>query len=302
MIKVKSNLDILPLNEMYSKRYLNNRIFNSNSKINKNDMSYNNYAKNKVYITSNNKKKNFDNKNLSKIKENEKNKTKKLNIYKIAQNSITQQYMINNIKKYERIPNSNRAVTISEIKPYTDIKFGRIKVVKKKKSLDSKKKILTDFNKNINININISNSNIYNSNKVSKNNYSNSNIINNIFNNSISINNYFGQKRYKEELNQTFLNSQRNDSHPLLKKLLLSSSNNNIFNSKTKFNMEKMNKSKTNYYNSNNVNSTSRNSQNVSMVHNKINSVGNANKKKSINSHTHKFKKELYSKMKKLLK
>ena len=302
MIKVKSNYNILPLKEMYSKRYFNNRIFNSNSKNNKNDISYNNYSKSKVYTTNNNNKNNNDSKNNSKIKEKEKGKIKKLNlIYKIAQNSITQQYIINNIKKYERNPNTSRAITISEIKPYKDIKFGRIKVVKKKKTIDSKKKILTDFKNNININININNSNIYNSNKVSKNSYSNSNIINNIFNNSISINNFFGQKRYIE-LNQSSLNTQRNDSQPLLKKILLSSSNNNIFNSKNKFNMEKMNKSKANYYYSNNGFSTSRNSQNVSMIHNKINSVGNVNKKKSINSNTHKFKKELYFKMKKLLK
>ena len=302
MIKVKSNLNFLPLNDINSKRYFNNKIFNSNSKVNKNDISYNNYVKNKAYINSKNNKKNIENKNNSKIKEKEKNKAKKfnLNIYKIAQNSITQQYMINNIKKYDRIPNSSRAVTISEIKPYKDIKFGRIKVVKKKKTIDSKKKML-DFNNNININININNSNIYNSNKVNKNNYSNSNIINNIFNNSISINNYFGHKRYIE-LNQSSLNSQRNDSQPLLKKLILSSSNNSIFNSKNKFNMEKMNKSKVNYNNSNNGYSTSRNSQNVSKIHNKINSVGNANKKKSINNITHKIKKESYFKMKKLLK
>ena len=304
MIKVKSNLNFLPLNDMYSKRYLNNRKFNSNSKININDISYNNNAKNKAFITNNNNKNNnIGNKNNSKIKEKEKIRAKKLNlnIYKISQNSITQQYMINKIKNYEKIPNSSRAETISEIKPYKDIKFGRIKVVKKKKTIDSKKKILTDFKNNININININNSNIYNSNKVNKNSYSNSNIINNIFNNSISINNFFGQKRYIE-LNQSTFNTQRNDSQPLLKKLLLSSSNNNIFNSKNKFNMEKMNKSKANYYYSNNGYSTSRNSQNVSMIHNKIHSVGNANKKKSINSNTHKFKKELYFKMKKLLK
>ena len=303
MIKVKSNLNILPLNEIYSKRYFKNRIFNSNSKINKNEISYNNYSKNKLYITNNNINNNNINRNNSKNKEKEKNKAKKvnLNIYKIEQNSITQQYMINNIKKYEKIPNSSRAITISEIKPYKDTKFGRIKVVKKKKTIDSKKKILTDFKNNININININNSNIYNSNKVNKNSYSNSNIINNIFNNSISINNFFGQKR-SIELNQSSLNSQRNESQQLLKKLFLSSSNNNIFNSKNKINKEKMNKIKANYYCGNNGNSTSRNSQNASMIHNKINSVGNANKKRSINSNTHKFKKELYFKMKKLLK
>ena len=125
MIKVNSNLNICPLNEIYLKKdFYNNISTNANLKA-KYNITSNNYDKNKM-LTNNN---NIKNKNKKQAKKPEKNKNVKnfnLNIYKISPNSIAQKYITNSILA------SNKSVTISSMKPLEETKFGSIKVIKKK--------------------------------------------------------------------------------------------------------------------------------------------------------------------------
>ena len=189
------------------------------------------------------------------------------------------------------------------MKKFNESKFGCIKVVKKQKTIDSKKKQRADINNNININININSNNIYNNtNQMNNNSNNNSNASNNILNNiqskSISINN-FNKKKYLESLKkQSNPIIQRNESHPLLKKILLSSSSNrNVYNFKKNFIFEELTKKKIFDLNNNTLTFsgylTTRNSNNVSKIKNKVkNKIGNSGKSNNNN----KFKKELFNK------
>ena len=301
MIKVNSNLNISPLNEIYMKKDFYNNI-KTNANINYNFTTNNyNYQKNKV-LTSNNIKKKIENKKQIKKGENEKDskKAKKFNldIYKISPSSITQKYITNSILS------PNKAETINNMKKFNESKFGCIKVVKKQKTIDSKKKQRADINNNININININSNNIYNNtNQMNNNSNNNSNASNNILNNvqskSISINN-FNKKKYLESLKkQSNPIIQRNESHPLLKKILLSSSSNrNVYNFKKNFIFEELTKKKIFDLNNNTLTFsgylTTRNSNNVSKIKNKVkNKIGNSGKS---NNNNNKFKKELFNK------
>ena len=309
MIKVNSNLNIEPLKEIYIKKdFYNHTHSNANSNINIKNNGANNYIKKKVYKSNNNIKfKNENNDSKKKIKKNEANKNKKfnLNIYKVSQNSLAQKYITNNTNKnYDHIQTSSN-ITISREKQLNENKFGSIKVIKKQETIDFAKKSRTDIKNNININININNNNIYNnSNQINYNNkiINNNNTSNNIQNNNISVNNNLNKKKYKEISTHSSLNTQRNESQPILKKIILtSSSNRNIYNSKKNFIFEEMNKKKISCLNSNNTLTfsgflTSRNTHNVSKIKNKIkNTVGNVVKQKNINNNN-KFKKELLAK------
>ena len=296
MIKVNSNLNISPLNEIYMKKDFYSNI-KTNANINYNFTTNNsNYNKNKV-LTSNN---NTRNKKQKKKTEKEK-ETKKFNldIYKISPSSITQKYITNSIFS------PNKAETINGMKKLNESKYGSIKVVKKQKTIDSKNKKRADINNNININININSNNIYNNtnqiNNHNSNNNSNTsnNILNNIQNKSINMNN-FNKKKYIEALlRQSKTNMQRNESHPMLKKILLSSSSNrNVYNFKKKFIFEDLSKKKIFDFNNNTLTFsgylTTRNSNNVSKTKNKVkNKVENGNKQ---NNNNNKYKKELFNK------
>ena len=309
LIKVNSNINISPLNEIYIKKdfykHENNKT-NSNVNIHKNTCQ--NYIKNKI-CTSNTIINKNEIKKTQKRNEKEIKKIKKFNldVYKVAQSSITQKYINNKIKKYEHIPTSNKAITISELKPFSETKFSRIKVVKKQKTIDSKNIFKTKINNNININININNNNIYNNtNQISHN---NSNHINsNITNNSINSNNkIFDKKKYIEFINQSSFNTQRNDSQPLLKKILLSSSSNRDINYiKKDFIFQNMNKKKISYVNPNNNTLafsgylTSRNSHNISKIKNKIKNMV-INSSNQYNNNNYKFKKDLLNKKERVI-
>ena len=300
MIKVNSNLNISPLNEIYLKKdFYNNISTNANLKA-KYNITSNNYDKNKM-LTNNN---NIKNKNKKQAKKPEKNKNVKnfnLNIYKISPNSIAQKYITNSILT------SNKSVTISSMKPLEEAKYGSIKVIKKK-AVDKKIKQRTDINNNININININSNNIYNnSNQINSSNNNNSNINNNLINNAHSScfsfnNNDFDKKKYKEKIRKSIENMQRNESRPTLKKILLSSSSNrNVFNFKKNYIFENMNKTKREANINNNTITfsgflTSRSSNNTSKIKNIMkNNAENLEKQKNINS-TNKFKKEINNK------
>jgi len=296
-IKVNSNLNISPITEIYSKKDFYNHT-NSNTNSNMKNIVYNNTIQNK---NENNKKKLKKNENEKKLKKHN------LNIYKITQNSITQKYISNN-KKIGVISSPNKAVTISGNKKFNNLKYGGIKVIKNQKTLDFHKKSPSDMNNNININININNNNIFNnSNRNYSQNILNNNAINNIQNNNISINNkILDKKKYLELLEQSSFKNKRNESQPLLKKIILfssSSSNRNILNSKKNFIFEDMNKKKlASCFNSNNTLTfsgylTTRNSHNESKIKNKIkNIVSNASKQKIANNNNSRFKKELFKK------
>ena len=301
MIKVNSNLNISPLNEIYIKKdFYNNINTNANLKA-KYNITSNNYDKNKI-LTNNNIIKNKNN-NKKQIKKPDKNKNVKnfnLNIYKISPNSIAQKYITNSILA------SNKTATISSMKPLEEGKFGSIKVIKKK-AVDKKIKQRADINNNININININSNNIYNnSNQINSSNNNNSNINNNLINNAhsscININNNdFDKKKYKEKIRQSIENMQRNESHLMLKKILLSSSSNrNVFNFKKNYIFENMNKTKREANINNTITLsgflTSRSSNNTSKIKNIMkNNVENLGKPKNINN-TNKFKKEINNK------
>ena len=291
MIKVNGNLNISPLNEIYLKKdfYTNintNMNPNKNIKTNYNFTSYN-YEKKKVLTNNNIKNKEKSQKqNKTNQKENisKKNKNVNLNIYKISPSSITQKYITNSILS------ANKAITISGIKQYKELKYGSIKVVKKQKTIEKKSKQKSDINNNININININSNNIYNSTnhiKYNSNNISNTN--NNIP--SSSINNK------KELIRQyNYKNILRNESHPMLKKILLTSaSNRNVF--KKNFIFEELNKKKMNTNINNNTITfsgylTSRSSNNNSNIKNKIKNKEENGKVKIINNNNI-YKKDL---------
>ena len=228
-----------------------------------------------------------------------------LNIYKISQNSITQKYISNN-KKTGMISSPNKAVTISGNKQFNNIKYGSIKVIKNQKTLEFHKKTPSDMNNNININININNNNIFhNSNRNYSQNVINNNVINHIQNNNISINNkILDKKKNLELLEQSSFKNKRNESQPLLKKIILfsSSSNRNILNTKKNFIFEDMNKKKlSTCFNGNNTLTfsgylTARNSHNESKIKNKIKNIVNNGSKQKITNNNKRFKKELFKK------
>ena len=296
-IKVNNNLNIFPLNEIYLKKDFYNNIntnINSNKNTNYNFTSYN-YEKNKILTNNNIKNKEKSQKQKTNQKENmtKKNKNVNLNIYKISPSSITQKYIANSILS------ANKAITISGAKQYNEAKYGSIKVVKKQKTIDKKVKQRSDINNNININININSNNIYNSTnhiKYNSNNISNTN--NNITNNNIPNNSINNKKDLIRQYNDK--NILRNESHPMLKKILLtSSSNRTVF--KKNFIFEELNRKKININNNNNTITfsgylTSRSSNNNSNIKNKIKNIPeNGGKVKIINSNN-KYKKDLYIK------
>ena len=301
MIKVNSNLNISPLNEIYIKKdFYNNINTNANLKA-KYNITSNNYDKNKILANNNIiKNKNNNKKQTKKPDKNKKLKNFNLNIYKISPNSIAQKYITNSILT------SNKSMTISSMKPLEEAKYGSIKVIKKK-AVDKKIKQRTDINNNININININSNNIYNnSNQINSSNNNNSNINNNLINNAhsscININNNdFDKKKCKEKIRQSIENMQRNENHLMLKKILLSSSSNrNVYNFKKNYVFENINKSKreTNINNTITLSGflTSRSSNNTSKIKNIMkNNAENLGKPKNINS-TNKFKKEINNK------
>ena len=274
---------------------------NKNAKTNYNYTSYN-YEKKKI-LTNNsikNKEKSLkQNKTNQKEKIVKKNKNVNLNIYKISPSSITQKYITNSILS------ANKAITISGIKQYNESKYGSIKVVKKQKTIDKKLRQRSDINNNININININSNNIYNSTnhiKYNSNNISNTN--NNITNNNIPNNSINNKKDLIKQYNDK--NILRNESHPMLKKILLtSSSNRNVF--KKNFIFEELNKKKINANINNNTITfsgclTSRSSNNNSNIKNTIkNSAENGGKIKNINSNN-KYKKDLNIKKEVIIK
>ena len=301
MIKVNSNLNISPLNEIYIKKdFYNNINTNANLKA-KYNITSNNYDKNKILANNNIiKNKNNNKKQTKKPDKNKKLKNFNLNIYKISPNSIAQKYITNSILT------SNKSMTISSMKPLEEAKYGSIKVIKKK-AVDKKIKQRTDINNNININININSNNIYNnSNQINSSNNNNSNINNNLINNAhsscININNNdFDKKKCKEKIRQSIENMQRNENHLMLKKILLSSSSNrNVYNFKKNYIFDNINKSKreTNINNTITLSGflTSRSSNNTSKIKNIMkNNAENLGKPKNINS-TNKFKKEINNK------
>ena len=290
MIKVNSNLNISPLNEIDLKKHF---YYNTNNNTN---INFNNNYKKNILTTNTIKNKN---ENKKKNKDIKKIKKYNLNIYKVSPNSITQKYITNSIQP------SNKTATISNIKPFNESKLGSIKVIKKQKTVNSKKKVKTDINNNININININSNNIFNNtNQINNNSNNSNNITNNIQSSSISINNNdINKNKYMELLKQSNSNIQRNESHPMLKKILLSSSSNrNVYNFKKNFMFEDMNKKKISCLNTNTLTYsgylTTRNSNNVSKIKNKIKSKGgNGGKSNNNNNYSNnKFKKELFNK------
>mgnify|MGYP003571330296 CR=1 FL=1 len=301
-IKVNSNLNISPINEIYSKKdFYNHTNTNTNSNIHTNSNLKNNVYNNTIQNKYENNKKKF-----KKDETEKKMKKHNLNIYKITQNSITQKYICNN-KKTGMISSPNKAITISGSKQFNNIKYGSIKVIKNQKTLDFHKKTPSDMNNNININININNNNIFNnSNRNYSQNIINNHVINNIQHNNISINNkILDKKKYIELLEHSSFKNKRNESQPMLKKIILfssSSSNRNILNSKKNFIFEDMNKKKlSSCFNSNNTLTfsgylTTRNSHNESKIKNKIKNIVNNGSKQKIVNNTSRFKKELFKK------
>ena len=297
MIKVNGNLNISPLNEIYLKKDFYNNINTNTNLKGKYNITSNNYEKNKILTNNNFKNKNNNKKQNKKTDKDKKVKNFNLNIYKISPSSIAQKYITNSILS------SNKTVTISGMKPFDESKYGSIKVIKKK-TLDKKLKQRTDINNNININININSNNIYNNTNQINNSNNNSNINNNMNSNcqssSVSINNNFDKNKYKELIRQSNENMQRNESHPMLKKIILSTSNRNVFNFKKNFIFENMNKKKK----ESNINNTltysgyltSRSSNNNSKIKNKTkNNLENSSKPKKINMNN-KYKKEVINK------
>ena len=298
LLKVKSIANISTLNKIIQRNdsyniYNNSKIFHKNNNNNK-------YLKNK------NKTKNYLTNSIKyKIKKNNKNETKKfnLNIYKISSNSNAYKYYTNHNTKYGYLQSSNKAMTISDIKTIGESKFESIKVMKRQRTINSKKIKKSDINNNININININSNNIYN----------NTNQINNSNNNSIqnssiniNNNNALTKKKYYEILREsTSFISKRNERQPILKKMILTSnSNSNIYidSSKKNFILDEMNKKKNSVFNNNTLTFsgclTCRNSRNSSKIKNKMkknsNYVGNI--KSNISNHKVKIKKEFLNK------
>ena len=294
-----SQLKLLTVKNKFSISPLNKKLLKNES-----------YRITNNFFNTNNNANNFINKTIkNKIKKGEKDRQKtNIDIYKIAPNTTAQRYITTN-NKIDCLNSSNKTMTISNIKNTSGAKFNSIKVCKKLRNIDSKKKKL-DINNNININININSNNIFNNtNQINSSNSNNiSNTIHNI-NNSIN-NNVFNRKKYYEILKQSssFI-SNRDDTqhHQILKKMLLSVSNNNIFNNSKKANIyDDINKKKHSVLNSNHSLTftgylTCRNSQNSSKINYKIKKDNNTttndklgNIKSNISSY--KVKKELFNK------
>ena len=293
LIKVNSNLDISPIN-----KYLQN-----------ND-SYINTNKHKIYCNNINSLK-YNNNILrnslkNKILQNKHERKKvNLNICKITPNTNTHKCYSNNNSKLGYPQSSNKAMTISGLKTLGEQKFDSIKVVKKQRTINSKKLKKADINNNININININSNNIYNNTNQLSN--SNNNSIQNSSSININNNSVLSKSKYYDLLRQsTSFISNRNNRYPNSKKMLLSSaSNNNIcVNSKKNFMLEEMNKKKKSVLNTNNNTLTfsgcvtSRNSHNSSKIKNimKKCSNKNGNIKTNFSSNKMKIKKELLNK------
>lgn len=293
LIKVNSNLDISPINKFLQK---NDSYINTNShKIYSNNINSLKYNKN---ILRNSLKNNIlQNKNIR--------KKVNLNMCKITPNTNTYKCYSNNNSKLG-YPQSNKAMTISGMKTLGEPKFESIKVVKKQRTINSKKLKKADINNNININININSNNIYNNTNQLSN--SNNNSIQNSSSININNNSILNKSKYYDLLRQSssFI-SNRNNRYPNSKKMLLSSaSNNNIcINSKKNFMFEEMNKKKKSVLNTNNNNTltfsgcvTSRNSHNSSKIKNitKKSSNKNGSMKTNFSSNKVKIKKELLNK------
>ena len=288
LIKVNSNLDISPINKFLQK---NDSYINTN-----NHKIYSNNINNNIFRNS------LKNKNLQNKHE---RKKVNLNICKVTPNANTHKCYSNNNSKIGHHQSSNKAMTISGMKTLGEHKFESIKVVKKQRTINSKKLKKADINNNININININSNNIYNNTNQLSN--SNNNSIQNSSSININNNSVLSKSKYYDLLRQSssFI-SNRNNRYPNSKKMLLSSaSNNNIcVNSKKNFMLEEMNKKKKSVLNTNNNTLTfsgcvtSRNSHNSSKIKNimKKCSNKNGNIKTNFSSNKMKIKKELLNK------
>ena len=277
ILKIKSNLNNSPLAKFLKKN-------------NSHKMRNNNIILNKNFITKTIK---------NKIQKTHKN----------TPNSNKQRYITTNTYKNDNPPSSSNATTISGIKNSSvGQKYNSININKKKRIINSKKKIKSNINNNININININSNTIFNNTSQinNSNNYSlSNNIYNNIINSSI-----LNKKKYYELLKESssFI-SKKNESHRrILKRMLLSSaSNNNIFNNSKKSNIyEEINKKKNSVLNTNTLTFsrylTTRNSLNSSKIKNKIkndniNRIGNM----KTNITSYKVKKDLFNKKEKVI-
>ena len=293
LLKVNSNLEISPINKFLQKNdsYTNknnHKIYSNNI----NSLKYNNNI-----LRNSLKRKILQNKH-------EKKKAN-LNIYKVTPNTNTHKYYSNNNSKIGYPQSSSKAMTISGMKTLGEQKFESIKVVKKQRTINSKKLKKADINNNININININSNNIYNN--TNQINNSNNNSIQNSSSININNNSVLSKSKYYDLLRQSssFI-SNRNNRYPNSKKMLLSSaSNNNIcINSKKNFMLEEMNKKKKSVLNTNNNTltfsgcATSRNSHNSSKIKNIIKKSANKNGniKTNFSSNKMKIKKELLNK------
>ena len=294
LIKVNSNLDISPVNKFLQKTdsYINT----NNHKIYSNNINSLKYANNNILRNS------LKNKILQNKHE---RKKVNFNIYKVTPNTNTHKCYSNNNSKIGYPQSTNKAMTISGMKTLGEQKFESIKVVKKQRTINSKKLKKADINNNININININSNNIYNNTNQLSN--SNNNSIQNSSSININNNSVLSKSKYYDLLRQSssFI-SNRNNRYPNSKKMLLSSaSNNNIcINSKKNFMLEEMNKKKKSVLNTNNNTltfsgcATSRNSHNSSKIKNiiKKSSNKNGNIKTNYSSNKMKIKKELLNK------
>ena len=257
LTKTNSNFDISLLNKFLTK--------NDSSLHTNNHKEYTNNIKSLKNIIL---RKSFKNK----IKKN-KNGSKKvyLNAYKITPNIINHKYYSNNNSK---IILSNEEMTISRIKGLNEQNFESIKVVRKHRTLNSKKIKNNDINNNININININSNNIYNN--TNNLNYSNYNSIQNSSSINTCNNSFLNKLKYYDLLKKS---SSFISKYPLGKKLLLSSSintkyvNNLCDNSKNyNYILEEINKKKNYILNTKNITltfngcKTSRNSHNLSKI------------------------------------
>ena len=172
--------------------------------------------------------------------------------------------------KSEKIHEVKSTMTISDIKNSGGEKFNSIKVSKSKRNINPKNK-RNDINNNININININSNHIFNSNSQINNtkNHNTSNSINNSINSNI-----INKKKYNDLIKQTSTcASKRNVAyHQKLKKVILTASNNNIFNnSKKNYIYDEITKKKNSVLVTSNTLTfsgylTSRNSQNSSKI------------------------------------
>ena len=278
ILKIKSNLNNSPLAK-FLKKNNSHKMRNNNIILNKNLVTKT--IKNKIQKT-----------------------------YKNTPNSNKQRYITTNTYKNDNPLSSSNAATISGIKNSSvRQKYNSINnISKKKRIINSKKKIKSNINNNININININSNTIFNNTSQinNSNNYSLSNhIYNNMINSSI-----LNKNKYYELLKESssFM-SKKNKSHRYkLKRMLLSSvSNNNIFNNSKKSNIyEEIYKKKNSVLNTNTLTFsrylTTRNSLNSSKINNKIkkdkiNRIGNM----KTNISSYKVKKDLFNKKEKVI-